>query len=115
MRVLVCGGRNYSDQKRLDKVLSDVLVGFGITELIHGDATGADRMAGMWAFLNGIPVRSYPADWEKHGRRAGIIRNELMYVDSSPEMGIIFPGGNGTAHMLAILTIRGCALILQVQ
>ncbi len=39
---------------------------------------GADSLAGEWARARGIPETPVPAEWEKHGRKAGPIRNEQM-------------------------------------
>lgn len=46
--------------------------------LVHGDARGADKTAAAIASSWGwIPI-SFPADWEKHKRAAGPIRNGEM-------------------------------------
>lgn len=50
MRVLVCGGRNYNDRKRVFSTLDRI----GITHLIQGGARGADALAKDWAKLRGI-------------------------------------------------------------
>lgn len=39
---------------------------------------GADALGEHWATAHGIPVERFPADWDKHGRAAGPIRNEAM-------------------------------------
>ena len=39
---------------------------------------GADRLAEDWAFLRGIRYERWLADWDKHGRSAGIRRNAEM-------------------------------------
>lgn len=52
-----------------------------ITEVIEGEARGADLEGKAWAVRNGIPVREMPAQWRKSGRynpRAGFERNEDM-------------------------------------
>lgn len=54
MRVLVCGGRNYSDQDTMFKILDDLHMRTGISLIIHGAAHGADRLASKWAVLNNI-------------------------------------------------------------
>jgi hypothetical protein len=67
--------------------------------IIHGAAPGADTLAGQWAADKGIPVEAFPADWEKHGRAAGPIRNKQMLDDGKPDLVVAFPGGWGTANM----------------
>ena len=46
--------------------------------VVHGDAPGADTLAGQIAVLFGFKVEAYPADWNKYGKKAGFIRNSEM-------------------------------------
>ena len=76
--------------------------------LVHGDAHGADRMAGhVWSKRGGI-VEKQPADWKQHGRAAGPIRNESMVNDFPIVRAFAFWKANsrGTAHMISILQRR---------
>lgn len=106
-RVLVCGGRDYVDRKRLYKFMDrmvQTINGEGRTRnirLIHGAAKGADNIAAEWAEERGISSTAYPADWEKHGRSAGPIRNRLMLTDGDPHVIVAFEGGRGTADMIS--------------
>lgn len=102
MRVLVCGGRNFSDTKRLFEVLSGYHKITPFTCLIHGAASGADTLAGKWASQIGIQIKAYPADWNKYGRSAGSVRNAQMLHDGKPDLVIAFPGGRGTANMIKL-------------
>ena len=43
-----------------------------------------------------IPQDRYPADWKRHGRVAGPIRNAAMLAKSRPDLCVAFPGGRGT-------------------
>lgn len=52
--------------------------GFHITEVVSGGAPGVDALAEKWAEQNGIPVKQFPADWDRYGRKAGPIRNQAM-------------------------------------
>lgn len=101
MIVLVCGGRNYADRIHLWDVLEAFETLFGpIAQLIHGGARGADRLAGEWATLRHIPVRQFPAQWDKNGRAAGPLRNQQMLDEGKPDIVVAFPGGAGTADMV---------------
>lgn len=81
MRVLVCGGRNYSDSHTMTFVLVPLLVWGKIADnyegvplrseadlaedvIIQGGAAGADRMARDFAKANGILCEQYNADWD---------------------------------------------------
>lgn len=68
--------------------------------IISGGATGADTAALDWAVCNYTQLIEYPADWKKHGRAAGFIRNQQMINEGKPDICIAFPGGNGTADMI---------------
>ena len=58
-------------------------------------------MAGKFAEWARIPVKEYPADWQKHGRAAGPIRNQQMLDEGKPDLVVAFDGGRGTADMIA--------------
>lgn len=97
--VIVCGGRNYNDRSAVFGTLDRLHAKSPIQAIRHGCATGADSLAGEWARLRGIPEQRYPADWQRHGRRAGPLRN-LAMLDAGDVRGVVaFPGGAGTAHM----------------
>lgn len=107
MRLLVCGGRKFADRECLFKVLDAMSCDWddeeaknGITAVIHGNATGADKMAGEWARQNGIEVVVFQAEWHRWGAAAGTIRNQKMLDDGRPDFVVAFPGGNGTADMI---------------
>lgn len=42
------------------------------------------------------------AEWDRLGRKAGPIRNQRMLDEGKPALVIAFPGGTGTAGMVAI-------------
>lgn len=46
--------------------------------VIVGRARGADTVAERAALARGLDVAGYPAEWSKHGRRAGWLRNRVM-------------------------------------
>jgi hypothetical protein len=99
MRVLICGGRSYTDKAVMWNVL-DSLGPPEITEIISGMAPGADAIAAEWAIRFGFPLQKFPADWTVYGRAAGPIRNQRMIDEGKPELVIAFPGGKGTADMV---------------
>ncbi len=60
---IVCGGRDFHDQHIIYHVLNRLHAKVGIGLLVHGDARGADRIAGMWAKDHNVPYLAFPADW----------------------------------------------------
>lgn len=105
MIVIVCGGRDYTDQDHLFKYLIKFHAKHSIDKLIEGGASGADTLARRWAELCHIPFTEIKADWKRHGPRAGPLRNEKM-ADMLPDAVIAFPGGRGTANMKMIANRR---------
>lgn len=109
---LICGGRNFGDftgdEERVVEAVRFLAVFYGDKlRVMHGDAKGADRLAGKAAVQFGVPVKSFPADWKTHPKAAGPIRNQQMldYLIWCRSKGhsvqvVAFPGGKGTADMV---------------
>lgn len=102
IRVIVCGGRDYVNKKRVYQVLDLYHRWYGISCLIQGGAKGADFLAKCWAIDNNVPFEEVKADWNKHRKAAGPIRNKKMRDEYNPDGVIAFPGGTGTAGMIAL-------------
>lgn len=75
--------------------------------IISGAASGADSAASDFAVINYCKLEEYPAEWDKHGVRAGYIRNQRMLDDGKPDLVVAFPGGKGTAMMIRIAKKAG--------
>jgi hypothetical protein len=107
MRVLVCGGRDATREQAafVYGYLSEEFNGV-VTEpltIISGAARGVDSVAAEWAtdqMSGNVILVEYPADWEKHGKRAGYLRNVQMLEEGKPDLVIAFPGGRGTQMMI---------------
>lgn len=109
MKVLVCGSRSWGETRDQVVKLYDRIGELPLdATIIHGNARGADRLAGDAALRRGNPVEVFPADWDEHGRKAGIVRN-LQMLDQKPDLVIGFWDGisRGTKHTLAQAERRG--------
>ena len=107
MRVVVTGGRDFTDREWVEQILQC----WPITELIHGGARGADALCAQYALRNRLKVREFLPDWERHGRSAGPIRNRQM-LDEQPDAVIAFPGGRGTQDLVRAARERGIQIIV---
>lgn len=72
-------------------------VGFpdSVAFLIEGEAEGADKMSRKIALELGFPderILKYPANWTKHGRAAGPIRNREQFKNKGrpPDLVLAF-------------------------
>lgn len=73
--LVVTGSRDWTDREAIVDVIRDEMANL----LMHGDCpTGADRIADTVGKLSTLTVVPMPAQWEKHGRSAGPIRNARM-------------------------------------
>lgn len=81
MKVIIAGGRDFNNYDLLSQTMDELNI--IVFEVVCGDARGADTLGATWASANGIAIKHYPADWDAHGRSAGIIRNRQMaeYAD----------------------------------
>jgi len=125
LRVLVCGGRRYADRRAVWGAL-DALAGRSrAIVVIEGGATGADALAKAWAVAlrhvgRAVELVEIAAEWSgpctsacHHGGRrarrdggtycpaAGTRRNARMLDEGRPDLVVAFPGGTGTADMVA--------------
>lgn len=110
-RVLVCGGRDFSDWGELTRILNDLHADRGFTVLIEGGAKGADTLAHNWAVAHKVETLEFPADWERFGRSAGHVRNRQMLEEGRPDLVVAFSGGRGTANMVTLATDAGVEVI----
>lgn len=101
-RVIICGSRDWADDKLVKQTICAYVSGFGDVTIVHGDCpTGADASARRWAVDRGALEERHPADWKKHGKAAGPIRNQEM-VDLGAFKCLAFWDGKsrGTLDML---------------
>jgi hypothetical protein len=76
MIVIVAGSRSIEDYRTVCRAITES--GFAITLLVSGGAQGVDSLGEKWALDNRVPIKRFPADWKRYGRRAGFVRNALM-------------------------------------
>lgn len=106
MRVLVCGSRNYGfklhERDHVFGVIEEFTAPASEITIIHGAAKGVDTAAGYWAKLTNNNCLVFPADWAKHGKAAGPIRNKQMLDEGKPDLVIAFlaPNSRGTKNMI---------------
>jgi len=114
-RVLICGTRNSGDYVELAEVIMNLPFG---SVIIQGMCRGVDVMAKYLGEKYGFDVEDYPADWGKHGRAAGPIRNKQMLDDGKPDIVYAFhpniAESKGTKNMVNQAKKRGIETIVIV-
>jgi hypothetical protein len=128
MKLIIFGGRNYDNYGKVREEAIKFIHQYaplGEVEIVsgscsdkkgkltftHPDGTrvyGADGCGERFAVEFNLPIKTFPADWNK-GRSAGPIRNKAMGKYATHALG--FPGGKGTKSMTEIAD--DCGLVLK--
>ena len=97
--ILVTGSRDWDDQEAVEEAFSTFGLRGSDLFLIDGMAAGADSMCHAEAVKRGMGTKRIAADWDKHGKAAGPIRNSQMLA-LKPALVIAFsndlPNSRGT-------------------
>lgn len=114
MRVLVTGGRDYTDAEAVSRSFITVayVKGWAVGEVIviNGAAPGLDTLVQLYCKNKGIACANVPANWDFYSNAAGPVRNAWMLI-LEPHVLLAFPGGKGTADMTARATKAGVEVI----
>ena len=70
-------------------VIGKLSVKYPDAVLVHGGARGADRLAAQMAEHYEMKTESHPANWDRDGIAAGLIRNQHM-VDLGADLAVVF-------------------------
>ena len=102
MKTIIAGCRDFYDYDFLNEKVEAHIS--SITEIVSGAARGVDNLGEAFGYNHNIPVKRFPADWNKHGNAAGPIRNRQMaeYADQL----IAFWDGQSRGTMNMIDTMR---------
>lgn len=119
VKALITGSRGWTDKG----VIRSAMIDWHVTSVVHGGCpvrniapvgkrpiwASADGLADQVAKELGIPVIAHPADWHRHGLRAGVIRNAEMLALERPDVVLAFWDGvsHGTSHMIDLARKRG--------
>lgn len=109
-KVIIAGGRDFGDFEllttRCDLYLQDVVAKTKV-EVVCGQAKGADALGKQYAQMRGYPVKSFPADWNLHGKAAGPIRNEQMAKYANALIAFWDGESRGTKNMIDLAHANG--------
>jgi hypothetical protein len=102
--IIIAGSRGLQvSPTRIHTELTDEYDGDNVWQIVSGgEPTGVDRCGEIYAKLHNKAVRIFPADWNRHGKGAGPVRNRQMaeYADGA----LVFLGDTptpGSSNMIA--------------
>lgn len=105
-KLIVAGGRDFNDAVLLERVLialADVDYADMALSIVSGMSRGADALGYQFAQANGVKCYPFPAEWEKHGKRSGFVRNAAM-GDFADGLLAFWDGKSlGTDHMISYM------------
>lgn len=113
VKLVICGSRDFADYPRLCTFMDNqVLRALRPDFILSGSARGADALGERFARDRRIPLQLFPADWDRHGRSAGYIRNEEM-IGAATHLVAFWDGqSRGTHHAINFAHRRGIPVYL---
>jgi hypothetical protein len=102
MTLAVVGSRSFLDYKKLCDELNLLKTNgdFNFNHIVSGGAKGADSLAEKYAKENGIRLTVLKPNWNKYGKKAGILRN-IDIVNESQYIIAFWDGISlGTKHSI---------------
>ena len=102
MKLIVAGGRDVQfpeSDNLVAKAFSELPWKEEVIEIVHGGASGIDAAAGRY-FGGWKKVTVFRADWNKHGRSAGPIRNREMAEYADALLAVWDGVSKGTSNMI---------------
>ncbi len=96
MKTAIVGSRSLKDPALLEEALK----GLHISKIITGGAEGIDTLAEAWAKQHSIPVQIIKPDWMKHGKAAGVLRNQQIIEAAELVIAIWDGKSSGTADSI---------------
>lgn len=108
-KLIVAGGRDFEDWKLLSESLHTLLTNkwSGGIEIVEGGARGADRLGCRYAMDRGLAHKRISADWDTHGKKAGIMRNIEMAEYADALVAFWDQNSKGTLHMIGTMRKMG--------
>ena len=103
LKLAVVGSRHFHDYEYVKSILD----WYEIKQIISGGAKGADSLAKRYATEHGLDYKEFPAEWDKHGRSAGPIRNKLIVAAADEIVAFRAPASRGTASTIKIAEEQG--------
>ena len=114
MRLIIAGSRSFRDYNILVDEVEVLCLACDIKtdelEIISGGAVGADSLGEIYAQKNNLPLTIMKANWDVHGKSAGMVRNSNMAEVA--DACIVFWDGEsrGSKNMIDIATKKGLKL-----
>ena len=102
MRVIIAGSRTITDYSVVYEAIIESKWKNDIKVVVSGGAKGVDSLGERFARENNLEIDRYLANWNKHGKSAGYIRNQQMAMNADALIAVWDMKSKGTGHMIEI-------------
>lgn len=104
MKVAIVGSREYGQIYKVQEYVCSLPPD---TVIVSGGARGVDHMAEFAALATGKAVQIFKPDWNKHGKKAGYLRN-IDIVNAADRVVAFWDGvSKGTQHSITLAKKNG--------
>lgn len=98
MKLLVAGSREGFVARNVFEAIEESQ--FIATEIVSGGARGVDRDGEYYAQCNKLPITRFLPNWDKEGKKAGVLRNIQMGQYADALVAVWDGKSKGTEHMI---------------
>jgi predicted Rossmann fold nucleotide-binding protein DprA/Smf involved in DNA uptake len=112
MKVAIVGSRNYPHEDLVREFVRRLMARDPKLVIVSGGARGPDSWAETEARRHSVPVDIIPADWDTHGRRAGILRNSTIVARSERVIAFWDGKSNGTMDTVRKAKAQGKKVVV---
>lgn len=109
-RIIIAGGRDFMNYALLKSTCDHLLRESPRSQeviIVSGHATGADKLGERYAKEKGWMTDIHPADWKRHGKAAGPIRNREMALAANALIAFWDGKSRGTKNMIDLANKMG--------
>ena len=104
MRIAIVGSREFPE---MDMVREFVAALPSDAVVISGGARGVDSVAEEAAGTRGLETVIFPAEWDRHGKKAGFLRNKDIVAAADKVVAFWDGKSKGTAHTIRLAQEAG--------
>jgi len=112
MKLAIIGSRSFNDVAFISSELDKLFESNRLDLIVSGGARGADSIGTEWARSKGIPCKVHLPDWDRYGKSAGFIRNELIINDCDAVIAFWDGKSRGTLHSINLAKKKGRELTI---
>jgi hypothetical protein len=106
-QILVSGSLSFDNYDLLCATLDRLLAEKENVVIVSGGAKGAELLGERYAEERGLGLKQFPADWDRYGRGAKVIRNAQL-IDAAEHAVFFWDGkSKGTADAIGKAEAKG--------